>query len=211
MDHPVGEAQPYAAALAEAGHDATCHPETRQAAHRPDQRIAIGCESERAIDDLLDAGVLKRREMPETHFQRRRDTVDVRLKQFVAEIPGRRLLGPWLSCLFVGAHQHAAALLAQIEFAVKINRMDDFRAGFPVPGGDLRHVLGNEVHVLHGEDRQLQPDHAAHLARPQAARIDDVFGNDLALVRDDPPHAIGAANDIHDLGESLDFRPQRAR
>ena len=70
----------------------------------------------------------------------------------------------------------------------------------------LRHVLGDEVLVLHGEDRQFEPDHAADLARPQAARVDDVLGVDRALLGDDVPGAVGALPRVddavlaHDLG-----------
>ena len=122
-------ARPDATALAEAGHDAAGDPEAGQAAHRPDQRIAVRREGEGPVDDLLDAGVLEGREMPEADFQRRRDAVDVRLQQFMAEIPRRLELRPRLVGLLVGAHQHAAALLAQVKLAVEIDRMDDLRAG----------------------------------------------------------------------------------
>ena len=49
----------------------------RKPADRADQRIAVGREGERAVDDLLDAGALERREMPEADFEAGRDAVEV--------------------------------------------------------------------------------------------------------------------------------------
>ena len=90
VHHPVGDsARPTPPPWREAGHDAAGDPEAGQAAHRADQRVAVGREGEGAVDDLLDAGVLEGREMPEADLQRRRDAVDVGLQQLVAEIPRR--------------------------------------------------------------------------------------------------------------------------
>ena len=46
--------------------------------------------------------------------------------------------------------------------------------------------------VLHREHRQLDPDHPADLARPQAAGVDDVLGVDrVAVLDEDVPGAVG--------------------
>ena len=146
--------------------------------------------------------------MTKPDLQRRRDAIDVGLQQFMAEIPRRHLFRPRLVGLLIGAHQHAAALLAQVKLTVEIDRVDHFLAGRGVDLGDLRHVLGDEVHMLHGEHRQLQPDHAADLARPQSAGIDDVLGDDGALVGDDVPLAVRPALYVLNPGEALDLRAQ---
>ena len=62
-----------------------------------------------------------------------------------------------------------AALLPRVDLAGEVDDVDDLLAGRAVDLGDLRHVLGQDVVVLHGEHRQLQPDHAADLARPEPA------------------------------------------
>src|SRR5437899_434068 len=118
-------------------HENAGDPEARQAAHRPDQRIAVGRKGEGAVDDLLDAGLLEGGKMAEADFQRRRDAIDVRLEQLMAEVPRSLEFGPGFVGLFVGAHQHAAALLAQIELAVEIDCVDDLGAGLLVPVGYL--------------------------------------------------------------------------
>ena len=52
--------------------------------------------------------------------------------------------------------------------------------------------------MLHREHRQLEPDHAADLARPQAAGVDDVLGVHGALFGDDVPRAVGALLELGD-------------
>ena len=47
--------------------------------------------------------------------------------------------------------------------------------------------------MLHREDRQLDADHPADLARPQAAGVDDVLGVDrVAALEADVPRPVGA-------------------
>ncbi len=55
--------------------------------------------------------------------------------------------------------------------------MRQFAAALLVVGDHLGHVIGDEIHMLHGQHRQFDADHAADLARPQAARIHHVFGD----------------------------------
>jgi len=203
IDDPVGEREADAAALAEARHDSAGAPEARQAAHRPDERIAVRREAEGTVDDPLDAGLLESREMLEPDFQRRRDTVEVRLEQLVAEIPGRVHGRPGPARLLIGAHEHAAAFLAQIDFALEVHDMQHLAARLAVVRLHLRHVVGDEIHVLHGEDRQFEADHAPDLARPEPAGIDDMLGPDLSLVGRNPPLAARKQLKRLDPGEAV--------
>ena len=151
----------------EAGHDRAGRPEIGHAAHRPDQRIAVRREGEGAVDDLADAGLVEGREVAEADFQLAGDALQVLGQQFMAEIP-RGLDGrPRTAVLFIGAHQHAVALLADIDLAVEVDAVHELAADRLVELDDLRHVLGDQIHVLHGEHRQFEPDHAADLAGPQ--------------------------------------------
>ena len=136
--------------------------------------------------------------MLEADLQRRRDAVDVGLQQFVAEVPRRVHRRPRLARLLVRAEQDAVALLARIDLALEVEHADQFAARRLVEGFDLGDRLGQEVHVLHGEQRQLDADHAADLARPQAAAVDDVLGADRALLCDDVPGAVGVLGQLDD-------------
>ena len=148
--------------------------------------------------------------MFEPDLERRRDAVDVGLQQLMTEGPRGRVLRPGLAGLLVGAHQHAAAFLAQVQLAVEVDGVQHFLAGRAVDLGNLGHVLGDEVHVLHREHRMLAADHVADFARPQAARIDDMLGMDLAAVGDHAPGAVRVLDELLDLGEALDVGTQLA-
>ena len=76
--------------------------------------------------------------------------------------------------------------------------------------------LGDDVLMLHGNDRHVQSDHAAGLAREIAARRDDVLADDLTLVGDDLPFPAAQALDRDDAGLAVDLaaaasRPARQR
>ena len=147
--------------------------------------------------------------MLEPDFQRWRDAVDVRCQQLVAEVPWRIDRRPRLARLLVGAEQHAVALLASVDLALEVEHANHLAAGAGVELLDLRHRLGEQVHVLHGQKRQLEADHPADLARPQAAAIDHVLGLHSALLGDDVPGAVCLLGQFdhtvpeHDLGAQL--------
>ena len=59
--------------------------------------------------------------------------------------------------------------------------------------GELRHILRDQILMLHRQNRQLQTHHAADLARPQAAGIHDMLGMHIAMIGDHIPAAIRRA------------------
>ena len=169
--------------------------------HRADQRIAVGREGEGAVDDLADAGLAELGEMLERRLQARRDAVEIVGQQVLAEIPRRLALAPGLARLLVGADQHAAAFLAHVDLALEIDDVELVDLGVD----DAGNVLGDEIMVLHREHRQFEPDHAADLARPQAAAVDDMLGEDVALLGDHVPRAVRARLQIDDAVEAHDL------
>ena len=208
LDHPVRQRQADAAALGQAGHHAAGDPVVLEAAHRPDERVAVRREGEGAVDDAPDAGAPERREMLEADLEARRDALEVVLEQLVPEFPGRLPLRPRHAGALVGADQHAAAaLLAHVDLAVEVDDMQHLLFG----GCNLGHVLGDQVLVLHREHRQLEPGHAADLARPQPAGIDDMLGDERALVGDDVPGAVGPRLRLDDPGVPIDLGALDAR
>ena len=208
LDHPVRQRQADAAALGQAGHHAAGDPVVPKAPHRPNERVAVRREGEGAVDDAPDAGAPERREMLEADLEARRDALEVVLEQLVPELPGRLPLRPWHAGALVGADQHAAAaLLAHVDFAVEVDDVQHLLFG----DRNLGHVLGDQVLVLHREHRQLEPRHAADLARPQPAGIDDMLGDDRALVGDDVPGAVGPRVRRDDAGVPVDLGTLDAR
>ena len=124
----------------------------------------------------------------------------------IAKIVGRALRRPGHAGLLVGAEQGALALLADVDLARIVGGVDDFA----IEAREFGDRVGNDVMVLHGEHGKLQAHHAADLARPQAAAVDDVLGVDAALVGLDVPGQIRTLADREHAGEPIDFRPELA-
>ena len=127
--------------MREASHNTAGDPEIFQATDRANQRITIGRKGERAIDDFFDAGIAVRREVLEAYFKLGRDTIKIRLQQILPEVPWCFLFGPRFCSLFIGAHQHAAAFLAGIDFAFEIECRDDFFARGFIGFGYFRNIF----------------------------------------------------------------------
>ena len=123
-----GEGETHATALTESCHHAACAPIIFQPTHRADQGIAVRSECKRPIDDFLDAGLFECGKVLKRDLERRHDPLDVGLQQLVAEGPRRLVLGPGLARLLVGADEHPASFLAQVELAVEIDGVDDLPA-----------------------------------------------------------------------------------
>ncbi len=185
MYHPVGQREPHAATLTEAGHHTTGAPEIAKPPDRSDQRIAIRREGERPIDNLFDACMLKGGEVSKSDFQGWRNSVEVFLQQFVSKVPRSFFWTPGNAGFFISAHEHAFAFLAKIELAIRVHDMKDFFARGLIDLFDLWHVLGNEIHVFHRKHRKLQANHASDLPRPESAGINDVLRFDRALFGND--------------------------
>ena len=113
----------------------------------------------------------------------------------MSEIPRRRHFRPGLAGTLVGAHEHAAALLADVDFALEIDGVQ-----LLLLAGQLRHVTGNEVLMLHGKYGQLDAHHAAHLARPQAPGVHHMLGMNIAVIGDHIPGSVGARLEVRDPG-----------
>src|SRR5258708_26225926 len=81
--------------------------------------------------------------------------------------------------------------------------------------------LGQEVVVLQGRERQVEPRHPSHLLRPETCGIDHVLGGDRALLGDEVPEPVRPLLQLEDAvvlddGGAALFRgagigPDRAR
>ena len=182
--HPGRQGEADAAALRQPGHHAARDPVAPQAPNRPDERVAVRREREGTVDDLPQAGVAHRRVVLERDVELGRDPVEVGLEELGPEVPRRLPRAPRDRRLLVGAQEHPAALLADVDLAGEVERHRHLLAGLRDVRGDLGHVDGEQVHVLHGEDRQLDADHPADLAGPQSAGVDHVLGVDRIAVLD---------------------------
>ncbi len=147
MRHPLGQREPDAAALGKPRHYATSRPVIAQATHGPDQRIAVRGEREWPVHDLLDAGAPDGWEVLEADLEMRRQALQIVGQELHVEVP-RRLVGrPHAAVLLVGAHQDALALLAHVDLTGVVGGRQQLLGH----RGHLGHLLGDDVHVLHGE------------------------------------------------------------
>ena len=132
--------------------------------------------------------------MLESDLQARRDALQIVRQQILSEVPGRHALGPGHSRPLIGAHEHAAALLAHVDLAFEVDAVQ-----LLLLSGELRHVLGDEVLMFHRQNGQLEPDHASDFACPQPRHV--------AMIGDHVPGAIGTRLEVGDTRVPGDLGP----
>ena len=216
LGDPVGQGDTDTASLRQSGHDRTRRPVTGQTKNRAQQRVAVGRESEGAVDHLLDTGLTDGRKVPEADFKRISDALEVGRQQAHAEVPRSLARRPGLAASFVGSQKKPATLLAQIDLPPEINAVHQF-AVFAVVFGDRFDVLSEQILVLHGQHRQIEPDHPSHLACPQPPGIDHMFAADHPLliarrsvVGVNIPAPVTGAVDLTDPGVAVQGRAFQA-
>src|SRR5882757_2486342 len=105
--------------------------------------------------------------MFEPHLEARCDALEIIGQQVLAKVPWSRDRRPGNARALIGAHEHTPALLADVNLPLEIDGMKLFRLA-----DQLGHVAGDEILMLHGEDRQLDADHPADLAsRSEERRV----------------------------------------
>ncbi len=154
---------------------------------------------------LMPAGAQPRK-VREAHFQTRRDALQIIRQQILTEVPGRVHRRPRNAGAFVSAHEHAAALLAQVDFAFEVDAVQLFLLAC-----QFRHVAGDQVLMFHRQDGQFESDHAPHFARPQTRGIHDMFGVHVALIGNHVPGTVGAGFKIRNPGMTHDFSAAELR
>ena len=136
------------------------------------------------------------------------DAVQIRLQQLMSKFPGGRFGGPGHTIFFIGTDQHTATFLTHVDFALKIDGVADFAACFFVELGHFRHIVGDQVHVLHCQDWQFEPNHATTFTCPQTASVNNVFSVDCPLLGHNIPGAVGPLVGFNNAVAQDDFRAQ---
>ena len=145
--------------------------------------------------------------MLESDLEMARQPVQIVRQELHVEVPRRRVGRPYSTILLVGPHQDTSTLLAHVDLAGVVGS----RKQFATERDDLGNVFRDDVHVLHGEHRQLDAGHAPDFARPEAGGVDDVLADDLAFVGDDEPAAVGPGLQRDHAREAMDVRAGLAR
>src|SRR2546421_5292829 len=106
--------------------------------------------------------------MPVSDLERGCNALQVRLEQLSSEVPRGGLGTPGHARALIGTENHAVALLTHVDLGFEVDRMRQLVAALAIECHNLRHVISDEIHVLHRENGQLYPDHAPDLTCPQA-------------------------------------------
>ena len=169
---------------------------------RADVGVAVRRVGDRAVDHALDAALGQDRHAGAGVLDVALQPAEIVGPELVGEV-GRDAVLPLGAALpFVGAEDEALALLAQIVGDVGVAQQ---RQPVLAALDQGRDVLGDQVLVLHRDDRQVPADQRHDLARPVAGGVDHDLGADrLALVGADQPLAGAAAGEAGDAGEALD-------
>ena len=121
---PVRHGETDPASLTETGHHPTGQPVTGLRADRPDERVAVGGEGERAVDRLADTDLVEDREMREADVEALGDPLQVGGEQLRLEVPRGRPRRPGHPTLLVGAEQQAVPLLAHVDLAAEVDDVE---------------------------------------------------------------------------------------
>ena len=204
--HPLGEEAPGAARRRHAEAEALGEPEVPQAVGRADQRVAVGGVGNGAVHHILDAGFAEDRHPGDGRLDMRLEPLQVAGEQLLAEIVRHAVHEAGRRARLIGAEDQPVAFLAEIVGGVALPQHRHLRQPLGMAGRQRRVGVGDDILVLHRDDGHVDPDHRQRLAAPGARRRHDMFGDDLALVRDDPPGAVRLRPDIHNLRVAVDFR-----
>ena len=211
LDDPFGKLPAGAAGGGDAEAVAFAQPEVRHIPCRTDDRVAVRGVGDGAVIDLLHTGLAKGGHAVHGGFDMRLQTLKVLLEQLIFGIGTRAVDIACRGTSLVRAEDQATRLLAHVPAAVGIAKDAHFRQPGCLTRLDVVMRLGDDVLMLDRDDRNVQPDHAACLAREVAGGADHMLACDLALVGGDFPLAGGGAGDTCHRGVAVDFGAAVAR
>ncbi len=207
FDDPFGELP----ARATRGRDpegmALVEPEVGHQRRRPDDRRTVGRVRDGAVIDLLDPDLAEGRHALDRRLDIGHQPVEIFLEQLVFAVRRRAVHIADRRAFLVGAEQQAACLLAHVPGTVGFAQHAHFGQALALALLDRRMRFSHDILVLDRNDRHLQPDHAAGLAREIAARRYDMLADDVAGIRLDPPLAAAGPLDRGHGGVAVDLAP----
>ena len=192
FDHPLGQGEPHTAALAETRHHAAGGPVIAQTRNRTDERVTVRGEGKGTVNDGLDPCRFQYRKTLVSERDRVADLVEVIRQQFMTKIPGRTINCPGLAGLLVKPDTKAPALLAKVTLAAGIHDVRVLRVTLI----DLCNIIGDDILMFHGMQRQIDPRHGTDFSCPKTPGIDDMLRDEHALIGHDFPTAIASGRGL---------------
>ena len=213
VEDPLGQVAARTARVDDAEErEAGQHPEVappRDGAHEraPIRRVSVG-----PVDRLRDRRVRKHRHAPLGRLQVLRDAAQVGAQEPARPAARHAVQRPGARVGLERAEKQPLAVLAHVERSLGIAEHGQLRRTGREPGDRL----GEHVLVLERDDRQLEPERPAELARPHAGRDHHVAGADSAARGLEEPPALvplqgGDGGPAQDPRPAASAPPRRAR
>src|SRR5262249_14122726 len=120
FDDPLGELPARTARGGDAEAVSFVEPHVADAPGGPNERTAIGCVGDRAVDDVLDPAVLECRHAARGSLHVRHQAVEIAGEETAAEPLGHPVGEPRRRAFLVGPQYPAHALLAQVIGGVRL-------------------------------------------------------------------------------------------
>ena len=178
LDHPFRQQPARTSAFADTETAAAGKPGIFESRHRTDQRLAVGRIAHGAVHGGPDSRLAQRRYPFHGIRHQVRHPLEFGVEQLHAEIPGHPVHGPGLRRPLVSPEYQAVALAAGVPLIVMMTHQGN---AVRRAGGDVRVVLGDDILVQHGGDRQIEAEQPAHPVGPEAGGDHHMLGNDLVL------------------------------
>ena len=163
--------------------------------HGAHQASAVGRVPVGPVDHGLDSHLAEAGNSLGSRDEALLDLLEVRRQKLAVEALGNPIQRPGERVALERPDDQATALLARVERVVRIaedRQLDRARL-------DLWHRVGQQIMVLHRDDRQLDAGEPSHLAGPLARGDDDVLGPNVALGRRHSP-ATALADELRHSG-----------
>ena len=206
FDDPFRQLPTGAAGRGDAEAVAFAQPEVFQPPSGADDGIAIRRVGDGPVIDLLDAALGKGRDAVHGGFDMGFQPLQVFLEQFVFRRLRRAVHIATGRVFLIGSQYEALVLLAHVPRAVRLPQHPHLRQALLGPGRQLRVGFRDDVLMLDGHHRNVQPHHGPGLARVVAGGGNDMLAQDVALVGLHPPLPAARARYAPHPGVAVDLR-----
>ncbi|MNS47477.1 hypothetical protein D3C72_800080 [compost metagenome] len=206
VDDPFSQLPAGAAGSGDAEGMAFVQPEILQARCGTDNRVTVRRIGDSAIIDFLDAHFAEGRNTHHGGFDMRHQAVEFLLEQLIFAVVGGAVDITDRRADFVRTEDQTARFFAHIPGRVGFAQNAHFRQALAATFLNGRVRLGNDILMFDRNDRNVDADHLAGLAGKGARAGDDMFGDDLALIRRHLPVTVFQLLDGGDGGVAIDGR-----
>ena len=197
VDDPVGQRLAGAAGGGDAGGEAAGDVEIVEFRREADDRLAVGGDRDRPVDDRLDADLVEERQPLRRRQREEFEPIHVGREKLAGEVEGRPPAPAALGAVLPAADGEGADIGLEVEILVGIAQRRQ-------PGVEGERLLGDEILVLDDAGGERDAGHLGDALRPDAGAVDQDIAADRAVIGDDADRAAAFADDIGDADALLD-------